>query len=157
MRYYYILKNEKFLSLLAQLKELEAGREYCKHGIEHLMDVARIAYILSLEKGLDIDKDIIYTTALLHDVGRGEQYISGRDHHNAGAIIAGEILREMPYSSEETEMITSAIAAHGHKSDGDNLKGILYAADKLSRACFLCPANEKCNWDQDKKNYILRY
>ena len=157
MRYYDILKNEKFLSVLAQLKELEKDREYCRHGIEHLLDVARIAYILSLEKGLDIDKDIIYTTALLHDVGRGEQYISGRDHHATGAVIAEEILREMPYSPEETEMITSAIAAHGHKSDDDNLKGILYAADKLSRACFLCPANEKCNWDKDKKNHTLRY
>lgn len=157
MRYYDILKNEKFLSILSSLKNMEEDREFCRHGIEHLLDVARIAYIISLEKGLKIDRDIIYTAALLHDLGRGEEYISGKDHHATGAVMAEEILKEMPYSSEEITMITSAIAAHGQKSEGDDLAGILYAADKLSRICFMCPANEKCNWDENKKNHVLRY
>ena len=35
---------------MTQLKEAEKDRIFCKHGIEHLLDVARIAYIENLEQ-----------------------------------------------------------------------------------------------------------
>ena len=60
---------------IEQLKEAEKDRIFCKHGIEHLLDVARIAYIENLEENCDISKEMIYAAALLHDIGRFLQYL----------------------------------------------------------------------------------
>ena len=42
------------------------------------------------------------------------------------------------------------------KSDKVDLPGLFYRADKLSRNCFLCPAQEDCNWPEEKKNLEIR-
>lgn len=54
---------------MLEIDNLEKNRVYCKHGIEHLLDVARIAYIKKLESGYKIEKEVIYAAALLHDLG----------------------------------------------------------------------------------------
>ncbi len=46
---------------------------YCRHGLEHLLDVARISYIQVLEDGLDYDENVLYAAALLHDIGKGRR------------------------------------------------------------------------------------
>jgi len=56
--------------------------------------VARISYLMILEKRLPVSKDIIYATALLHDLGRADQYEKGISHEEAGAILAEEILTD---------------------------------------------------------------
>ena len=48
------------------------------------MDVARIAYIENLEAQLGLEKEDIYIAALLHDLGRVDEYESGIGHHIAG-------------------------------------------------------------------------
>ena len=53
-----------------KLKKTEQERIFCRHQMEHLLDVARIAYIYNLEQGLGITKDVIYGAALLHDIGK---------------------------------------------------------------------------------------
>ena len=53
---------------MEHLAEYEKNRIFCRHGIDHLMDVARIAYIENLEKNCGISKEIIYGAALLHDI-----------------------------------------------------------------------------------------
>ena len=62
---------------MEHLAEYEKNRIFCRHGIDHLMDVARIAYIENLEKNCGISKEIIYGAALLHDIGRYLQYTEG--------------------------------------------------------------------------------
>ncbi|MDZ7548672.1 HD domain-containing protein, partial [Clostridium perfringens] len=89
-----ILNHTKYKELLDELNELEKEREFCNHTLEHFLDVARIAYIDVLEKGLNYNKEIIYSIALLHDIGRVLQYNEGIDHHEGSAIIALEILKE---------------------------------------------------------------
>jgi uncharacterized protein len=157
MRYNKILKNKSFLNLLDELKALEENRIFCKHGIEHLLDVARTAYIISLERGLDIDKNIIYTTALLHDIGRVEQYKNGTEHHIAGCEIARNILIEENFNADEISIVLSAIAEHRNRGDDKSLSGIIYMADKLTRPCFMCKATDECNWSENKKNKDMRY
>jgi uncharacterized protein len=157
MRYNKILKNKSFLGLLNELKSLEENRIFCKHGIEHLFDVARAAYIINLENGLNIDKDIIYATALLHDIGRVEQYKNGTEHHIAGCETARNILLEESFNSDEVSAVISAIAEHRSKGDNKSLSGIIYMADKLTRPCFMCKAADECNWNEDKKNKDMRY
>ncbi len=60
---------------LKDLIHLEADRIFCRHTPEHFLDVARLAYIFALERGLDCSRELIYCTALLHDIGRVRQYM----------------------------------------------------------------------------------
>ena len=80
-----ILENVTFKKNLSHLRKLEENRIYCRHDIDHLLDVARLAYIEDLEKGLGIEKEIIYATALLHDLGRVLEYTK-QIPHNEGSV-----------------------------------------------------------------------
>lgn len=55
-------------------------------------------------------------------------------------------------------MITEAIYSHRNPAvkEEKNLKGLLYRADKASRACFACGAEADCNWKGDRKNKVLK-
>lgn len=76
---------------LTALTRLESDRIFCRHTPEHFLDVARLAYIFALERNLDCSRELIYCTALLHDIGRAEQYTNGTPHDEAGVTIAGQI------------------------------------------------------------------
>jgi len=155
----HILQNPQYCKMIEQINTLEADRPYCRHGLPHLLDVARIAYIISLENQYDIAKEVIYGTALLHDLGKSAQYLNGTPHELESAKAAPDVLKEAGYSDEEIKMITEAILAHRKPESGKakNLKGILYQADKRSRACFNCMIENRCNWSEDKKNKYLEY
>ncbi|HKM22764.1 MAG TPA: HD domain-containing protein, partial [Lachnospiraceae bacterium] len=127
-----LLHNINYRAYLKEIEELEDGRRFCKHDMNHLMDVARIMMILKLEDGVDLPKETIYMTALLHDIGRGVQLKSGVPHEEAGAEIAEAILRECGYDDEaEIAQMIKAIQNHRNaevKCDKD-LNGLLYRAD----------------------------
>ena len=53
---------------LHQLLEAEEEREFCRHTVEHFLDVARLTYIFVLEAGLSVSREVIYAAALLHDI-----------------------------------------------------------------------------------------
>lgn len=160
-RFEKILINDTFLQLIKYIENAEKDRLFCCHGIEHLTDVARIGYIISLENNTGISKDIIYAACLLHDIGRATEYQRGIPHGQAGADISKHILNECGYTEGEILVITSAINQHRHNNmtpeHATSLKDILYKADKLSRLCFRCPAYEECNWDKTQKNNKLIY
>lgn len=136
----------------------EVDRPFCHHDMVHFMDVARIGWIINLEEGHGIEKEWIYAAALLHDIGRHDQYADGTPHEQAGARRAPQILRECGFDDKETDVIISAIASHRDKEVASeaSLRGILYRADKLSRACFACKAEKECNWKNDKKNLHIK-
>ncbi len=154
-----IMEHPLYLYHLQKIEEVEQERIFCKHGIEHALDVARIMYIQILEQHLSYQKDIIYATALLHDIGRYEQYEKQIPHNDAGAGIAAGILKECGYNIEEIAGITEAIRWHRKKCDGeqDSLKEVLYQADKLSRNCFACKAQKECYWKTGKRNQVILY
>ena len=74
------------------LEKLERDRVFCRHDLRHLMDTARIMWIVNLEEGLGIDREVIYAAALLHDVGKPVQYTLGAPHEEVGARLADTIL-----------------------------------------------------------------
>ena len=149
-----ILDNEKYRENLKRLEELEEDREFCRHTMEHFLDVARIAYIEVLEKGLSYSKEVIYGIALLHDIGRVLEYESNIPHHEASVIIAKDILDETSYSDIEIKSILTAIENHRGDS-ADELSKIIYRSDKLSRNCFKCKAEKECYWSKSKKNFNI--
>ncbi|MBC8062521.1 MAG: HD domain-containing protein [Clostridiaceae bacterium] len=153
-----IIENKKYIRCIKKNEKGEKNRIYCKHTLEHFVDTARIAYIISLEKGLNIDKEIIYASALLHDIGKWKQYESGIPHEIASSAIAKTILLECDFNSEEISLITEAIDNHRTKVENPfDLNGILALADKLSRNCFYCTVKGKCNWNDEKKNTSIYF
>lgn len=159
-----IYRDELWLTCMEEIEVAESDRIYCRHDFTHLMDVARIAYILSVEEALCIQKDVIYAAALLHDIGRSKEYTDGVPHDEAGAIIAEEILKRSSYSDEEREAIISAVHGHrGHyepeETSGliERLSYVIKRADKESRLCLSCDARDTCKWPDDKKNLNIKY
>ncbi len=154
-----ILDNDCYKKCSAEIKAFETDRRFCGHGIGHCLDVARIMMLLSREEGLEIDRESIYAVALLHDIGRAEQYRTGISHETAGIKIADDILKECGFHTEEIQKLLEAI---GHHRDAEikkeaSLSGLLYRADKLSRACYQCEAEKECDWDINKKNMRIQY
>ena len=159
-----VYHSEIWLRCMEEIEIAEIDRIYCKHDFVHLMDVARLAYIYSLEEGLQIDKDLIYAAALLHDIGRSEEYTDGIPHDEAGARIAKEILKRSSYSDEEREAIISAVHGHRGHSEPEETGGligrlayVIKRADKESRLCLSCDARDTCKWPDDKKNLNIKY
>ena len=155
----FIFENPKYQEYIDKIKQAEEDRIFCLHNMSHFMDVARIAYNINLEEGLEISKELIYATALLHDIGRIEQYENGTPHELASAELAPEILTEIGFGEQEQEEILRAIREHRNKdiAKEKSLAGIIYRADKLSRPCFACEAESKCDWKKSKKNMQIIY
>ncbi len=154
-----ILNHPLFVTSLKRIDAFEKSSKYCRHGMVHLLDTARIAYILNLENGLGISKEIIYATGILHDVGKINQYTQGFEHHVVGAALSRIILKDTGFNDSEIELITQAILSHrdARVKTEASLRGIIYRADKLSRPCFACKAEKKCDWNPEKKNRLLNY
>ena len=153
-----ILNNEKYKKIVHIIEMFEIDREFCKHDINHFMDVARIAYILVLENHIDINKEIVYATALLHDIGRGIQYRHGAPHDVAGIALAEEIMTETGFGEGEKTIILNAIKYHRNENGSIiDFNSLFSKSDKLSRNCFNCKETEKCKWNDERKNYYLIY
>lgn len=152
-----ILRDARFRDNLARIEKLEEQRVFCRHGLEHLLAVARIAWILTLEERLPFSKEILYSAALLHDLGRFRQYETQEPHHEAGAALAEEILRDAGYDAAEVAEIAAAIRQHGDEAQcRSELARLLYRADKLSRNCFCCAAQADCKWSGERRNKTIR-
>ncbi len=155
-RFNCILNDEKYLYYLKRNKEFEKGRKFCKHNLKHFLEVARIAQIINLEENLGFKKEIIYTTAILHDIGKSLQYENKTPHEIASWEIAKKLLEEYNFSKEEVEFIKQAILEH-REIKNEGFSSLIYRADKLSRLCINCKAIDKCNWSDGKKNMKIYY
>ena len=150
-----ILRHPVFSARLARLEALEQTRYFCRHGLPHLLDVARMMWIAALERQLPLSREVVYATALLHDLGRVEQIEAGIPHHQASAQLAARILPDAGFGEVEIAQIQAAIASHRSDGGENNLGQLLYWADKKSRACWMCPAKDECNWPDEKKNWEI--
>ncbi len=211
-----LVRHPRFACDLARLEELERDRPWCRHGLPHLLDVARIMWIAALEHGWaapvgcgvrDVPaggcgaptvaaaadaatdarvacasaatscacgaaappfaRDVVYATALLHDMGRVAQYETGEPHHAAGQRYARELLGALAgpahFTASEIDAVACAVGAH--RSGGvrtaaapavATLADLLRASDKAARACWSCPARATCCWPPEKMNETLR-
>jgi HD superfamily phosphodiesterase len=154
-----IINHPKYKRYYSKIQEYEKGRSSCKHDMFHFLDVARIAYILNFEDDLSIPKKLIYATALLHDIGRFEQYERGIDHEISSASLCLEILQDTGFTEKEIRQIQTAIINHRNMDikDEKNLSGIIYRADKASRPCHSCLVQDVCNWPIEKQNLMINY
>ncbi|MDE6426600.1 MAG: HD domain-containing protein [Ruminococcus sp.] len=148
-----ILENVLYRQELQRLEQLEKDRIFCRHGIEHSLDTARIAIILCRENSVKISPDIIYSSALLHDIGRSREYTENVPHHDAGVHIAANILDDIECPDDMKNSILNLIENHRRPdNDPSTPEYIFYMADKKSRLCFACKARHECYWSDEKKN-----
>jgi uncharacterized protein len=154
-----ILNHDLFNYHLQENRESERERQFCHHDMGHFLDVARIGVIMNLEGKLGIEREWIYAAALLHDMGKHVQYAERKPHELVSAEIAEQILPDCGFDDFETGVIVGAIRSHRDAAVAcePNLKGVLYRADKASRACFACAAEGECNWKEGKKNRNIQY
>lgn len=151
--------NPRYKALMNEIADKEATRIYCRHDMKHFLDVARIAHILNLEEALEIDKELIYATALLHDCGRHVEYESGTPHEIASGELSLPIMAECGFTDEETEQIRRGILFHRNREAAarEPLSDVIYRADKLSRACFACEAADSCHKAEEKRTIELKH
>ena len=140
------------------IDEHERERVFCRHDHQHSLDVGRLMYIFCKEAGVEMDVELMYAAALMHDIGRALQYIDAVPHHAAGAEMAAQWLPKCGFTPEETEAVVEAVQDHRQiYQEGPTLKTLLYAADKASRPCYACGARMLCNWPDERKNLELRW
>ena len=157
-RIHRLCRHPLWRESIQSIEELERERIFCRHGTAHCLDVARLAWIENLERGLGLEKERIYAAALLHDIGRGLQLLEGVPHHQASARLAEGILADCGFSPAETAEITAAILGHRTPATAErqDLAGVLYRADKASRCCLFCGARAECHWSEERKNLTLK-
>lgn len=155
-RFNKIFHSKEYNDYLEKIAEYEKNREFCTHTVEHFLTVGRIAYIMVLEKKLNISKEIVYLTAILHDIGRHKQYEEKIPHEIASWEISKSLLNENEFTKEEIEIIKEGILYH--RNENDKVFGsIMFKADKASRECYRCNMYKECNWKEETKNYNIKY
>ena len=164
-----IINHPLYVEYLYKIKMHETERIFCKHDMEHFLDVCRIAenlwlkYCLSMQGLGDAKldsilsekmKEYIYAAGLLHDIGRWQEYEGGIRHEVASAKLAGPILVDCGFDEKESEEILLAVLNHRNSNvkEENTLSGWIYQADKKSRSCFACEAEKLCDWSKNKKN-----
>jgi len=143
-----LLEHEDYISYIEKIDDLEKERPFCKHGFEHGLNVARIAYGYMLEKGEAIPlKEAIYAAAFLHDIGRWVEYETGEDHSKVSARLALPLLEACRFTPEDVQMILTGIREHRwhHVGNLTPLGEALSLADDWARDCRHCSAQNQCH------------
>lgn len=145
-----IINSPAYLDYLDKNISEEQERSFCRHHFDHLLDVARITYILILEEGNPfISREMCYAAGLLHDIGRWNEYREAVDHAHYSAELAGPILKDAGFSDAEKDLIIKAISEHRLKDKEliprSPLSLALSRADSYSRLCYRCEAGKACN------------
>ncbi|WP_238456513.1 HD domain-containing protein [Desulfotruncus arcticus] len=131
----------------------EINRLFCRHDLQHMLDVARITNMLVLEDArrnipgkAALTREIIYAAGLLHDLARWLEYETGEDHAAAGARLAGPVLDRSGFDDREKTIILTAIREHraGDEESISLLGRYMARADDLSRPCYHCKARAEC-------------
>lgn len=153
-----LLKDALYVDYIKRNADEESIIKYCQHGLQHHIDVARIAYILVLEhndfnyfvkdsglSGKLAAKECIYAAGLLHDIGKWNEYRTGVDHAAYGSKLTREILPRVFFNPTEVDLISTAIYEHRNISrDMSFLGERIHRADNLSRVCSQCEERVKC-------------
>ena len=66
-----IRRHPDFVDHMKRIHRAELSREFCCHGIDHLLDVARIAYIRVLERKMPFPKRNGLCSSLASRFGQG--------------------------------------------------------------------------------------
>ncbi|SET33747.1 HDIG domain-containing protein [Natronincola peptidivorans] len=153
-----ILNHDEYNHHLENNSRAEEKRGFCRHDLQHFLAVARVGYIIALERRYKVSKEMIYAAALLHDIAKWKQYLEGVNHAIASAKVAEDLLEECGFSPEETKTISDAIKKHRKGKDLETELDIsLYEGDKKSRLCVKCHKLSDCKKYKEGKKPQIQY
>ncbi len=102
------------------------------HDFSHIERVYNFS--IAISEGLNLDLDVIKTSALLHDISK-EKEMNGntKDHAEQGAVEAKKILEEMGFPEDKIESVCKCIEFHNKPDDNSSVDEIrvLNEADGL--------------------------
>jgi uncharacterized protein len=103
------------------------------HDCQHIYRV--LYYSLEISREMDVEQDILIAAALLHDIGRAEEYRNRSvDHALAGAEMAYRFLLDNGWTKDNALQVRNCIASHRYRNDikpATPEAEILFDADKL--------------------------
>lgn len=114
-------------------KYMESCMSDSAHDTGHIQRVLDAALILS-RKEKRVDTDVLIAAALLHDIGREEQFRTGESHALVGARLAKAHLREQGESEEFAQHVSDCIRTHSFRKNDPPATieaKLIYEADKL--------------------------
>ena len=153
-----LLDHEDYISSMEKIDVLEKERLFCKHGFEHGLNVARIAYAYLLESGERLlPKESVYAAAFLHDIGRWVEYETGEDHAEASARLALPLLEACSFSLNDIQVILKGIREHRRHPEGNLtlLGAALALADDWARDCRHCSVQALCYKYNQAMNQVM--
>jgi len=104
-------------------------------GLEHSERDYQLARALAAGDGLEIDEDVLFAAAFLHDMAAFEPYaVAGEDHSNTGADKAGAILEPAGFPMAKLPSVQAAIRAHMYYAEvpAEPVAQVLHDADTLN-------------------------
>lgn len=103
------------------------------HDCHHIYRV--LFYALEISIDYNVDKEVLITSALLHDIGREAQYKdSSIDHAVEGAEMAFRFLASIGWQEDKANFVKECISTHRYRNDKlpSSIEAkILFDADKL--------------------------
>lgn len=81
------------------------------HDINHTMRVLRYCQDL-IHNYPECDQQVVEEAALLHDIGRNDELLTGIDHADRGATISQEILENLGRSQEHINAVCYCVFTH---------------------------------------------
>jgi len=93
-------------------------QEDFSHGFTYVERVTRMAMMIGKKEGADLE--IIEAAALLHDIGRANEVIGGKDHAEVGAGLEAKILQDADRldalgAVDVARVIASSLQSQKHK------------------------------------------
>ena len=111
--------------IVRMLGRLKFRQSYAQNVLAHSVETGRLMGLMAADLGLDLA--VAKRIGLLHDIGKALDHEMEGNH----AIIGAEFLKRYG----ETEQVYTAVAAHHHETESDNLYAALAgAADAITAA-----------------------
>ena len=108
--------------------------EHPAWGFSHFNRIHELALELVKSQRLDIDEDVLYAAAYLHDIGAFKPYSQeGKDHADVAIDNCNDILKSIEFPNEKIASVKDAIKSHMfHVKPEENIESqIFHDADTL--------------------------
>lgn len=103
------------------------------HDCQHIYRV--LYHALDIASNYHVDKDVLITACLLHDIGRDAQFRNPKiDHAVVGAEMAYEFLIQIDWPQDKAQHVKACISTHRYRNNDQPISmeaKILFDSDKL--------------------------
>jgi uncharacterized protein len=120
---------------LAVFEFVRDNQQHTAWGLEHSERDYLLALELAEEEGLELDLDVLFAAAFLHDMGAFEPYSArGSDHSRVAADSMAEILEPAGFPMEKLHLVQGAALGHMYYSEvpDEPHAQVLHDADTLN-------------------------